>query len=164
MDNTQLSAWLQRGHRALHDTFPPRTRKRFAALMLDYELWNPQRLTLESAEARVGDCLNPQGGGGQSFKVSELWLWMRESGHHALFDAMADDLGKRVEDIPTEARQQQLLTRIDAKLSTIKAELDDLQVFREQVAGVLAVDPSTPVPPGKPVRFSRYDDKTREAF
>lgn len=157
MDNTQLSAWLTRGHRALQDTIPARTRKQFAAMMLDYELWTPQRLSLDSAVARVGDCLNPQGGGGQSFKVSELWLWMRESGHHALFDAMADDLGKHVEDIPTEARQQQLLTRIDAKLSTIKAELDDLQVFREQVAGVLTVDPSTPTPPGKPVRFSRYE-------
>lgn len=157
MDNTQLAAWLNRGHRALKDTIPPRTRKQFAVMMLDYELWNPQRLSLDSAIARVGDCLDPQAGGGQHFKLSELWLWMHETGNHALFDAIADDLGKRVEDIPTEARQQRLLTRIDAQLSAIKADLDDLQVFREQVAGALTVDPQLPPPPGKPVRFSQYD-------
>jgi hypothetical protein len=38
-------------------------------------------------------------------------------------------------------------------------------VFRQQVAGVLTVDPPTPPPPGKPVRFSQYsDDDTRSSF
>lgn len=160
MDEAQLSAWLTRGHRALQETFPPRTRKQFAALMLDSGLWSSERLSLDSAIARVGDCLNPQRGGGQSFKVSEVWLWMKESGHHALFDAIANDLAYRTEPIPTEARKQELLARIDARLAAALDEFSDLRLLRDQLTG--AVSNGTPPPtPASPVRFSQYSNEDR---
>lgn len=160
MDDQRLAAWLARGHQALLATFPPRTRKQFAALMLDTGLWNKSRLSLESAVARVGDCLNPQNGGGQSFKLSEIWLWMRESGNHALFDAIADDLGYRTDPIPSEQRQQELLARIDDRLSAVLAEISDLQALREQLIGCPAATPSSPAPRLAAVRFSRDADDT----
>lgn len=157
MDDKQLAAWLTRGHAALQATFPPRTRKQFAALMLESELWSPNRLSLDSAIARVGDCLNPQRGGGQSFRMSELWLWMRESGNHALYEAMTDDLSYRAEPVPTEQREQELLSRIDARLAAVTDELADLQVLREQLSGTHTPD-TPPATPGAPVRFSQYDE------
>lgn len=160
MDNAQLSAWLTRGHRALKDTLPARTRKPFAALMLDSGLWNSSRLSLDSAIARVGDCLNPEHGGGQSFKLSEIWLWMRESGHHALYDAITEDLGYRADPVPTEQRQQELLKRIDDRLASIVDELNDLQAFRTQLT-TPAADTSRTLTPASPVRFSQYPTDER---
>lgn len=160
MNEAQLSAWLLRGHGALQATFPPRTRKTFASLMLDSGLWSSERLSLDSAIARVGDCLNPQRGGGQSFKVSEVWLWMKESGHHALFDAIADDLSYRTEPIPSEMRQHELLSRIDERLAAVVDELADLRLLRQEITG--AVSNGTPPPtPASPVRFSKYDNEDR---
>lgn len=156
MDSKQLAAWLARGHAALHATFPPRTRKQFAGLMLDSGLWSTNRLSLDSAVARVGDCLNPQRGGGQSFRVSELWLWMHESGNHALYEAMTDDLGYRSEPVPDEAREQELLTRIDARLAAVADELADLRTLREQLSGTHRPETS-PILSDEPVRFSKYE-------
>lgn len=153
MNDQQMAAWLARGHKALLDTVPPRTRKQFAGLMLDAGLWSASRLSLDSAVARVGDCLHPERGGGQSFKVSEVWLWMRETGHCALFEAMGEDLGRRTDPIPNEERQQALLSRIDDRLASIVAELEDLQALRTQITR----DPdSLPAKSGgSAVRFSR---------
>lgn len=159
MDEARLVAFLARGHRALQDTIPPRTRKSFAALMLDSKLWSSERLRLESAISRVGDCLNPQRGSGQSFRLSELWLWMHESGHHALFNAMADDLGYHAEPIPNEKRQQELLTRLDTRLAALADEFADIQGLREQLAGSRQPDVQLPAPEG--VRFSRDDHEQR---
>lgn len=163
MDSNQLTAWLARGHAALQATFPPRTRKQFAGLMLDAGLWSEKRLSLDSAIARVGDCLHPERGGGQSFRLSELWLWMHESGHHALFDAMADDLGYRAEPIPTEQRQQELLARIDQSLARAINEIQELTTLRDQLGGTHM--PDTPAPLSTaPVRFSQYDDLENRGF
>ena len=156
MDDAQLSAWLTRGHRALQETFPARTRKQFAALMLDSGLWSCERLSLDSAIARVGDCLNPQRGGGQSFKVSEVWLWMKESGHHALFEAMGEDLSRCTDPIPTAERQQALLQRIDDRLAAMAGELSDLHLLRDQLTGAV-LNGTAPTTPASPVRFSKYD-------
>lgn len=165
MDN-QLVAWLQRGHQALLATFPPRTRKQFASLMLETGLWSPARLSLDSAIARVGDCLNPQNGGGQRFGIAELWLWMRESGNHALYDAMSDDLGYRTEPIPSEQRQQELLSRIDERLATVLSEISDLKALREQLTNRSPTSTTTAAPALSVVRFSRdhADDTTTEGF
>lgn len=160
MNDAQLTAWLTRGHRALQETFPPRTQKSFAALMLDSGLWSSKRLSLDSAIARVGDCLHPERGGGQSFKVSEIWLWMKDSGHHAFFEAMADDLGYRVEPIPTEQRQQELLTRIDERLAAVVDELSDLHLLRDQLTGAVT-NGTAPLTPASPVRFSQYPTDER---
>lgn len=157
MNEAQLAAWLARGHRAMLETIPPRTRKQFAALMLDSGLWSSSRLSLDSAISRVGDCLNPQRGGGQSFRLSELWLWMHESGHHALYEAMGDDLGRRTDMIPTEERQQELLTRIDARLTALTNAFGDLKLLRAELTGTLHPDAPEP-PPDVPVRFSREPD------
>lgn len=157
MNEAQLAAWLARGHRAMQETIPPRTRKQFAALMLDSGLWSSQRLSLDSAISRVGDCLNPQRGGGQSFRLSELWLWMHESGNHALYEAMGDDLGRRTDPIPTDERQQALLASIDARLTSLADEFGELKLLRAELVGTL--HPDTPEPPPEyPVRFSRDDD------
>lgn len=155
MDDARLPAWLARGHQAMQATIPARTRKAFASLMLDAGLWSKQRLSLDSAIARVGDCINPQHGGGQTFKVSELWLWMHDSGHHALFDAMAEDLCYRTEPIPNEQRQQELLSRIDERLSSLAAEVADLQGMREQLSPRPVVAKASA--PLVAVRFSQYD-------
>lgn len=156
MDSAQLSAWLTRGHQALQDTIPSRTRKQFAGLMLDSGLWSSERLTQASAITRVGDCLHPERGGGQSFKLSELWLWMHESGNHALHEAINDDLSyRKPEPIPTAQRQQELLTRVDEKLSSISAELAELLAFRDQITGAPSVKPVPST--AAPVRFSKYD-------
>jgi hypothetical protein len=161
MDEKQLAAWLARGHRAMKDTVPPRTRKQFAALMLESRLWSPGRLSMESAIARVGDCLNPQGGGNQHFRFSELWLWMKESGHHALFDAMADDLGYATQPIPTEARQQEMLARIDGCLAALADEFGKLNLLRAELVGTQSPDSLPPPSVDVPVRFSRGDDCER---
>lgn len=155
MNEAQLAAWLARGHRAMKDTVPPRTRKQFADLMLDSGLWSAARLSRESAIAQVGECMNPQRGG-RSFRLSELWLWMHESGHHALFEAMGDDLGRRTDPIPSDERQQALLTRIDARLSQLADEFGDLRLLRAELAGTQQPDSPDP-PPGVPVRFSREE-------
>lgn len=165
MDERQLASWLARGHQALQATIPARTRKQFAALMLDSGLWSSQRLSLDSAIARVGDCLHPDRGGGQSFKVSELWLWMHESGNHALFDAMAEDLNYRTEVIPSDKRQQELLQRVDERLAMVLSEISDLQAMREQLTGRPITPASTPAPRLAAVRFSRdADDTNPEGF
>jgi len=163
MNEAQLAAWLARGHHALQETIPPRTRKQFAALMLDSGLWSSARLSLDSAISRVGDCLNPQRGGGQSFRLSELWLWMHESGHHALFEAMGDDLGRRTDPIPSDERQQSLLARIDARLNALSGEFDDLKLLRAELTGTLHPDAPEP-PPSVPVRFSRDSDHEERGF
>lgn len=165
MDDQHLAAWLMRGHQALLATFPPRTRKQFASLMLDSGLWKSSRLSLESAIARVGDCLDPQNGGGQRFGIAELWLWMRESGNHALFDALAADLGYRTEPIPSEQRHQQLLSRIDERLAAVLTEISDLQALRSQLAAGPVAAPSIPTPRLTAVRFSRdHDETSPESF
>lgn len=156
MDKAQIPGWLARGHAAMQATFPPRTRKQMAALMLDSGLWSSNRLSLESAVARVGDCLHPERGGGQGFRVSEVWLWMRESGQHALFEAMGADLGRRTDPIPTAERQSELLTRIDGRLEAIAAELADLQALREELTGgTPSIKPLARE--SAPTRFSQYD-------
>lgn len=156
MDKSQLPAWLARGHAAMQATFPPRTRKQMASLMLDSGLWSSNRLSLDSAVARVGDCLHPERGGGQGFRLSEVWLWMRESGHHALFEAMGEDLARRTDPIPTEQRQQDLLTRIDERLQSMADDFADLQMLRTELTGG-APSIRTIGTNSAPVRFSQYD-------
>jgi len=163
MNEAQLAAWLARGHHALRETIPPRTRKEFATLMLDSGLWSKGKLSLDSAIARVGDCLNPNRGIGVSFRLSELWLWMHESGHHALFEAMGDDLGRRTDPIPSDERQQSLLARIDARLNALSGEFDDLKLLRAELTGTLHPDAPEP-PPSVPVRFSRDSDHEERGF
>lgn len=162
MNEAQLAAWLARGHHAMKDTIPPRTRKQFADLMLDSGLWSSARLSRESAIAQVGECLNPQRGG-RSFRLSELWLWMHESGHHALYEAMGDDLGRRTDPIPSDERQQSLLARIDSRLTALADEFGELKLLRAELTGTL--HPDTPEPPPEfPVRFSRDSDHELKGF
>ena|SRR5690242_2148151 len=162
MNEAQLAAWLARGHHALRETIPPRTRKQFADLMLDSGLWSPARLTRESAIAQVGECLNPQRGG-RSFRMSELWLWMHESGHHALFEAMGDDLGRRTDPIPTEELQQALLAKIDSRTAELLEGLGELRLLRAKWDGTHAPELEPP-PPSTPVRFSRDNDHEQQGF
>jgi hypothetical protein len=155
VDEARLAAWLSRGHRAMKETVPPRTRKQLAALMLESKLWNPKGLSMESAIAKVGDCLNPQDGGNQHFRFSELWLWMKESGHHALFEAMADDLGYEIRPVLTEERRRDLLAKIDKQAAAILDGLGNLNLLREYLHDAHAPEPLPPPQTDVPVRFSR---------
>jgi hypothetical protein len=156
MDISQIPAWLHYGQQAMKATIPPRTRKQFAALMLEAGLWHKSRLSLDSAIAKVGDCLEPEKGGGQRFSISELWLWMRETGHCALFEAMGEDLGRRTDPIPSAERQQALLQRIDEQLSEAVTTLTSLQTLRAQLTGTPVA--ASPLRPLQAVRFSQYDE------
>ncbi|GAA0721510.1 hypothetical protein [Dokdonella soli] len=145
-------AWLVAAAKALKATLPQAEKKAFIALMFEAGFWDSEKLTWDAAVSRLNECLRNDGASRQFLKVSELWAWMRSSGHHALFRAMADDLGYRVERLPTEQRIADLLERIDRKLTKAADAQVDAAALRDAVERLL--HPAQPPREGAPTRFS----------
>lgn len=129
--------WFRNAATALLRTIPSRRKKEFIACMYANGFWDQERLKFDSAQARVNECLAVDGEKKQFFKTSELWAWMRASGEHELFLAMAEDLGYRVERIPDEVRVNTMLERIDARIGSVSDALEDVRAFRSEIAALL---------------------------
>jgi hypothetical protein len=106
------AVWLQRGLDALRETVDadPAMKRDMIEFLLDEGFWKREKLDWESAIARFNACLNPNKP--EYFRFVELWALMKRFHRHALFLAMAEDLGYEVRHLPTEARRQALLERI----------------------------------------------------
>jgi hypothetical protein len=140
--------WFRNAATALLRTIPSRRKKEFIALMYANRFWDQDRLKFDSAQARVNDCLDVEGEKKQFLKISEIWAWMRASGEHELFLAMAEDLGYRVERIPDATRVNDMLDRIDARLGAASDALEDVRAFRSEIAALLAGNQSAAASPG----------------
>lgn len=130
--------WFRNAATALLRTIPSRRKKEFIAAMYANGLWDQERLKFDSAQARVNECLSVDDEKKQFFKIVELWVWMRASGEHELFLAMAEDLGYRVERIPDESRVATMIERIDQRIGAVSEALEDVRAFRSEIASLLA--------------------------
>lgn len=126
--------WFRNAATALVRTIPSRCKKAFIAAMYGNGFWHQDRLKFDSAVARLNDCLAIDGEKTQFLKISEVWAWMRLSGEHELFLAMAEDLGYRVERIPDETRVQQMLEQIESRLAATETSLDEVRSLQGDIA------------------------------
>lgn len=156
--------WLRGAFIALERTIPSRLKKKFVSLMFQARFWDSAKLSWDAAVARLNECLRPEPDKRQFLKIVEVWAWMRHSGEHELFLAMAEDLGYRVDRIATPERIADLLKRIDQRLADGADAFGDVAALRDQLATITAgsMEPIAPTDSGdtRPVRFCSGDPQT----
>lgn len=115
-------AWMQRALLALKDSFDVHLdmKRDMVEFLLDEGFWIVSKKSTtdesrwSSAINRFNANLNPDRD--EFFKFTELWALMKRFDRHALFLAMAKDLGYEVRRVPTDERLQALLERVADQL------------------------------------------------
>lgn len=121
--------WLRTAFGALKDTLEvdQETKRQMIQFLLDEGFWDikpgprGEAGVWDSAVARFNSCLNPHKP--EFFKIGEVWALMKRFNRHQLFLALADDLGYRVTQVPTEERRQATLQRLAEALERNEREL-----------------------------------------
>lgn len=155
--------WVRTALAALDRTIPQKCKKKFVSFMFSARFWDATRLSWDAAIARVNECLRIDPDKRQFLKIAEVWAWMRFSGEHDLFLAMADDLGYRVERIPTASRIAELLARIEQRLADGTDAFGEVRELRDQLAAITAGSTETPAPTDTgdmAIRFCRSGEPT----
>jgi len=113
-NNGWLTAqWVQRGLDALKATLDTSAELKSEMIEFLFEagFWDSSKLSFPAATARFNACMNPERRS-EFFKVGEIWALMKRFNRHQFFLAMADDLGYRVERIPTDELRLRAMERI----------------------------------------------------
>jgi len=137
--------WMQYGQDALKASLDVNSdmKRQMVEFLLDSGLWDRSKLSYDSALGRFNACLNPAQP--EFFRGPHLWALMRRFDRHALFLAMAEDLGYEVRKKPTEERRQELMERLLAALednTRIAGLAQDTLARFEQVGAQLHVHPA----------------------
>ena len=136
--------WYQNALTALKATLDSSAELKAAMVqfLFDEGFYNTTKLTWEGAIARFNSCLNPSKG--EFFKVTEIWALMKRFEQHALFLAIADDLGYEVRRKPSEERRQELQELLSDQMNAL---LSLLQGTQSELHRMDAGPHSTPVHP-----------------
>ena len=137
--------WMQHGLDALRETLDvgPNLKPQMIDFLLKEGFWDGEKLSWESATARFNGCLNPNKA--DFFKFSEIWALMKRFDRHALFHAMAADLGyEEPRRKTTEARRLELLERLVVAVERLGVERDSVvsELDRLGIGQAVRLDPA----------------------
>lgn len=130
--------WSQRAMNVLQETLDvhPELKVEMVKFLIDNGFWS-DKLTAHSAMSRFNGNLNPDRPG-EFFKLSEVWALMKRFGRHALFVAMAEDLGYEVRRKPTDER---ILDAVERLAHELQRSNDAAQLARQQLGFLTEVHP-----------------------
>lgn len=146
-------AWMQKYLEALREMLSPNDELKAEMIdfLFDVGLWDRSKLSFAGAVARFNGCLNPSTTTA-FFKPVEIVLLMKRFDRHHFFLAMAEDLGYRVERIPTEERRNRQLERLAAAVeqhNAIQQRIaDELAEARAELGQIDAAGPKKRIHPG----------------